>query len=451
MAPVLMVSLVSGCFQRVKTLQPLTLPEGAPECYRFDPLTERISSYVKQNVDVWSFGCVLSEAAIWVVRGWAGLLEYRSRRARAIGEIVDFDGGDCFHNGETVLPIVRTMLQNLSNDRRNSDYITADAALYKLIMEMLEEGPARPAASTLYHRSQRIITAATRGLEASAGGRPYSEDLHSGGSHSIPLHIRAQPPLQEPPGHTPHSPHQSTSSWKYTTSPNGMKHDQNWELSPSLNSSRLLQQPSGRKNQLNRVTRDNENGFTHEANGYDDTPAGGEQSSSFTPGSTYPGSDRLNTQYQEGTYQACTPTSAVTSLTNSTHDARYSNHDQQVNRQNSRHVPTIDPQGMNSQINTEVTTQIEYIGEQSRQQARPNNGRSPSGSIPPPILPRTNLVPGSNKTKSIPMLSLEEVRIWKRNKKKFNVSATELTNGYVLKTLQGHDHVSHLLESLESY
>ncbi len=56
------------------------------------------------GVDIWSFGCVLSEVATWLVGGTKGLEHYRTLRTKSHN--VDFRDSDSFHNGLDVLPCV---------------------------------------------------------------------------------------------------------------------------------------------------------------------------------------------------------------------------------------------------------------------------------------------------------------------------------------------------------
>ncbi|KAL1635093.1 hypothetical protein SLS56_001845 [Neofusicoccum ribis] len=56
---------------------------GAPECFRVDGVVGSLNISVKQNVDIWSLGCVWSEAAVWVISGKQG----------------------CFHDGTKVLDL----------------------------------------------------------------------------------------------------------------------------------------------------------------------------------------------------------------------------------------------------------------------------------------------------------------------------------------------------------
>ncbi|OTB00362.1 hypothetical protein M426DRAFT_236804 [Hypoxylon sp. CI-4A] len=104
---------------------------GAPECDRArrDP-----SISVTQTIDTWSFGCVLSVSATWVVLGYQGVRAYTRLRQLAIrklhdrkekGENVTIPAADdAFHNGRNVLPEVKDWHNYLRKVSRGSDTVT---------------------------------------------------------------------------------------------------------------------------------------------------------------------------------------------------------------------------------------------------------------------------------------------------------------------------------------
>lgn len=82
---------------------------------------------VSQTIDTWSFGCVLSITATWVVLGVQGILQYRQVRIDAINNIHIHQrpsSQDCFHNGNSVLPEVKQWHQLLRASMRKCDTIT---------------------------------------------------------------------------------------------------------------------------------------------------------------------------------------------------------------------------------------------------------------------------------------------------------------------------------------
>ena len=97
---------------------------GAPECCQLDPNSGSFlpASYVRPDADTWSFGCIASELATWIVRGMWGLQAYREARKDAHDD--SWLDGDCFHEGYRTLPYIRThhdrLVENLHMDLRNA-------------------------------------------------------------------------------------------------------------------------------------------------------------------------------------------------------------------------------------------------------------------------------------------------------------------------------------------
>ncbi|RQM04828.1 hypothetical protein DH86_00003915, partial [Scytalidium sp. 3C] len=79
---------------------------GPPECYRGDDFMEQTALKVNPKVDIWSLGCVFSEALIWIRYGYTGVKSYRQERKAETDRIPGFKDGDCFHNGLDVLNTV---------------------------------------------------------------------------------------------------------------------------------------------------------------------------------------------------------------------------------------------------------------------------------------------------------------------------------------------------------
>jgi serine/threonine protein kinase len=111
---------------------------------------------VKQNVDIWSFGCILAEAAVWLIHGYPGLENFRLSRRAAISAISNMKGGDWFHDGTKVLPIVLETMDNLKNDFRKSDQVTGPI-LDTLVMVMLDEPDVRYTAKQAHTYALRIL------------------------------------------------------------------------------------------------------------------------------------------------------------------------------------------------------------------------------------------------------------------------------------------------------
>ncbi|KAF4340206.1 serine threonine kinase [Fusarium beomiforme] len=83
---------------------------GSPEASIFYRDQERGLRQVPVASDVWSLGCVISEAIIWVAGGMTALKEAANYRRTEISThyafLIDNSFGECFHNGSTVLTCV---------------------------------------------------------------------------------------------------------------------------------------------------------------------------------------------------------------------------------------------------------------------------------------------------------------------------------------------------------
>lgn len=110
---------------------------GAPEFARMKASGTR--SEVTQTIDTWSFGCVLSVAATWVVLGYQGVLQYRKLREQSSSTKTPLGKStDRFHDGHDVLPEIKLWHNFLRGHTRNAD--TATPLVLKLIeVDMLQK------------------------------------------------------------------------------------------------------------------------------------------------------------------------------------------------------------------------------------------------------------------------------------------------------------------------
>lgn len=168
---------------------------GAPECYRADSNIERIQFLVKQDIDIWSLGCVFSEAAVWVVRGKDTLSEYGRQREIETAQIHDFRDGDCFHDGWQVLGTVKDIHRDLTDDIRPRDHVTG--AMAELVTkEMLIESEFRTPAKTLNYRIKGILDDAETKLRRSPS---YAG---TGSASGTVAQSPPRTPPEPPPGHS---------------------------------------------------------------------------------------------------------------------------------------------------------------------------------------------------------------------------------------------------------
>lgn len=128
---------------------------GAPETYRSHEGTESSHLQVTPAVDIWSIGCIFSEASVWAHYGWRRVAEYRSRRSSEIENKGGAVGDHCFHHEANILDVVQSMHEDLLRNRTASQYTTR-LVLDRLVIDMLQHG-ARPPAKLVYEKAKRLI------------------------------------------------------------------------------------------------------------------------------------------------------------------------------------------------------------------------------------------------------------------------------------------------------
>jgi serine/threonine protein kinase len=114
------------------------------------------------EADLWSLGCVYSEAVTWLIEGYDGLLRYRQKRS--------VDGGsrhNSFHDRKSVLDAIsmqNTLLQRYTGEE---DDITENV-ITQMIERMLKTTENRPTASQVLRVSQAILDDAPSLLSCAA-------------------------------------------------------------------------------------------------------------------------------------------------------------------------------------------------------------------------------------------------------------------------------------------
>lgn len=83
-------------------------------------------SGVSQTIDIWSFGCVLSVTATWIVLGFQGVRQYELLRQSSPANRKDGNPHDRFHDGSDVLPEIRQWHNFLRGHLRHSDTTTGE-------------------------------------------------------------------------------------------------------------------------------------------------------------------------------------------------------------------------------------------------------------------------------------------------------------------------------------
>lgn len=175
---------------------------GAPECYRGDRYTDQGKIKIEQRVDVWSLGCIFSEAAVWIALGYEGLLEFRERRSAATEDVEGFRQSDCFHDGQALLPVVRVChAEALPAIRHQIDKIT-ESVINLVETDMLVAAQYRSTAHQLWGKTRTILHKAKHQREQTDGGPAEM---------AVNVSMRTSPrqPPESPPSSFPPPRHQS--------------------------------------------------------------------------------------------------------------------------------------------------------------------------------------------------------------------------------------------------
>ena len=225
---------------------------GAPETYRADVAIEECQLQVKQDVDIWSMGCVYSEVTTWVGHGWNKVLEYRRRRRTEFKEKVG-KAGDCFHDGVNMLDTVKQIHYETLTNHRVNDYVMS-SVLKDLIGRMMLVNQNRLLAKSVYEESKRIIRSAKTRL----GQTTYNIIQHDVGRY--PPDVRPPEPMVPP------------------------------NLPPGQQLSAFIQDPSNYAGQRARLLNNNSPHMTERAHDFHSTPVSG-----LFP---YAHSHSRNTQYE---------------------------------------------------------------------------------------------------------------------------------------------------------
>lgn len=152
-----------------------------------------------QTIDTWSFGCVLSETATWVVKGETGINDYRKLRELNPEKQKHEDVTDTFHDGSDVLPEIKEWHKVLKTVRRISDSITPK--ILDLVDEkMLIKNPkARIPSNELYDSLREIISRAEKS-ERSEPGPAGKESLVMAKSALLSTELARQSTIQSESG-----------------------------------------------------------------------------------------------------------------------------------------------------------------------------------------------------------------------------------------------------------
>ena len=133
--------------ESTKTLWKNTTSEyGAPECR--DPVSFAAGK-VGRALDIWSIGCIISEAITHMERGREGIIEFRESRILE-GEYVK---SRCFHDGEKMSQNIDNFL-NLIEEQASR---TASSEALLVVRKTLSEHPStRPEAVAVEHQLMHL-------------------------------------------------------------------------------------------------------------------------------------------------------------------------------------------------------------------------------------------------------------------------------------------------------
>ena len=118
---------------------------------------EYIPIQVRPDVDIWSTGCVFSEAAVWSRFGWELVLEYRHRRQDEVKKKLGLTGEHIFHDGSNVLCAVQDMHRHITNVARDLDRVTVEIIGLVDSNMLLNEHQPRFSARQVRNSSERVI------------------------------------------------------------------------------------------------------------------------------------------------------------------------------------------------------------------------------------------------------------------------------------------------------
>ncbi|KAL8831869.1 MAG: hypothetical protein Q9191_000621 [Dirinaria sp. TL-2023a] len=172
---------------------------GAPETFRSDRRIDPVPVSVKQNVDIWSMGCVFSEAAVWSRFGWNRLLEYRCRRTNEIHEHLDLSGEEWFHDEHNVLRTVRETHEHIANTSRLIHRVIVKILQLVNKKMLLNEHEQRASAIDILTESTRIIdtTRKTIGISITRDSSRHGQEAE----HGSDFEERPITPPNVPPGY----------------------------------------------------------------------------------------------------------------------------------------------------------------------------------------------------------------------------------------------------------
>lgn len=138
----------------------LIICPGAPECYGDETpfINQEYGVTYRQRVNIWYFGCILTEAVVWVLKGREGLESFRDARREEVYRILG-KNALYFHDGHRVLGVVLKALEEFEQEEDEKlDHVIGDI-IRMLIRKMVTISGDRMSALDLYKASLHIFRA----------------------------------------------------------------------------------------------------------------------------------------------------------------------------------------------------------------------------------------------------------------------------------------------------
>lgn len=153
---------------------------------------------------MWSIGCIIIEAAVWVTFGERGRQDFRNKRIEEISKLPELKSlgyGDCFHNGSVALNCVTEYVNLMKLHGRPSDKLTPE--IVNLTTEnLLVEEDSRINSLNLHSRLRAILNdkRSSEKLDPTHSLEAYQIKSPSTVRSEMPQQILTGQPLQSDPG-----------------------------------------------------------------------------------------------------------------------------------------------------------------------------------------------------------------------------------------------------------
>uniref|UniRef100_A0A0B7KEL8 Protein kinase domain-containing protein n=1 Tax=Bionectria ochroleuca TaxID=29856 RepID=A0A0B7KEL8_BIOOC len=171
-----------------------------PEIY----LGDSVKYIVGPTLDMWSIGCIIIEAAVWLTFNERGRQDFRNKRIEEISKLPDLRNlgyGDCFHDGSVALKCVTEYVNLMKLHGRPSDKITPE--IVNLATEnLLVEEDSRINSLNLHSRLRAILNdkRSSEKLDPTHSLEAYQTKSPSIVGSGMPQQILTGQPLRSEPG-----------------------------------------------------------------------------------------------------------------------------------------------------------------------------------------------------------------------------------------------------------